>query len=110
MLIKAGTEISNPGTGYKYVQVNEDIYNNLSSYSLNSAFESARQLFNEYSNYKESISLNAIPIYYLEPNERITVNDEDTGISGDYVVNSISLPLTINGTTTIAATKAVEIS
>lgn len=110
MLIKAGTEISNPGTGYKYVQVNEDIYNNLSSYSLNSAFESARQLFNEYSNYKESISLNAIPIYYLEPNERITVNDEDTGIFGDYVVNSISLPLTINGTTTIAATKAVEIS
>ena len=110
ILIKAGTEINNPGTEYRYIQVKEDIYNNLSSYSLNSAFESARQLFNEYSNYKESITLNTIPIYYLEPNERITVNDEDTGISGDYVVNSISLPLTINGTMTIAATKAVEIS
>jgi hypothetical protein len=56
----------------------------------------------------ESATINAIPIYYLEPNIRIYVYDKDTGIDGEYVVSKISLPLTYNGTMSLTATKAAE--
>lgn len=56
----------------------------------------------------ESASITAIPIYYLEPNVRIYICDEKTGIDGDYVVSKITLPLAYNGTMSITATKAAE--
>jgi len=56
----------------------------------------------------ESATINAIPIYYLEPNVRIYVHDEDTGLDGEYVVSKITLPLAYNGTMSITATKAAE--
>ena len=49
-----------------------------------------------------------IPIYYLEPNTRIHLYDEDTGLDGDYIASKITLPLAYNGTMTITATKAAE--
>ena len=54
------------------------------------------------------IAINAIPIYYLEPNVRIYIHDEDTGIDGEYVVSKITLPLAYNGTMSLTATKAAE--
>ena len=56
----------------------------------------------------ENATITAIPIYYLEPNVRIYVHDEDTGIDGDYVVSKITLPLAYNGTMSLTATKAAE--
>jgi hypothetical protein len=56
----------------------------------------------------ESASITAIPIYYLEPNVRVYVYDEKTGIDGEYVVSKITLPLTYNGTMSLTATKAAE--
>ena len=56
----------------------------------------------------ESASITAIPIYYLEPNTRIYVYDQKTGIDGDYIVSKITLPLAYNGTMSITATKAAE--
>jgi hypothetical protein len=49
-----------------------------------------------------------LPIYYLEPNTRIYVFDDKTGIEGDYIVRDITIPLTYNGTMSITATKAAE--
>ena len=56
----------------------------------------------------ESVSITAIPIYYLEPNTRVYIYDNKTGIDGDYIVSKITLPLTYNGTMSITATKAAE--
>ena len=56
----------------------------------------------------ESVTLQTIPVYYLEPNARIYVHDEDSKINGDYIVSKLSIPLTYNGTMSINATKAVE--
>lgn len=56
----------------------------------------------------ESATINAIPIYYLEPNTRIRLYDKDTGLDGEYVVSKITLPLAYNGTMNITATKAAE--
>jgi acetyl/propionyl-CoA carboxylase alpha subunit len=56
----------------------------------------------------ENISITAIPVYYLEPNTRIFVHDENSQINGEYLVSKMTIPLTYNGTMSITATKAVE--
>ena len=56
----------------------------------------------------ENISITSIPVYYLQPNTRIYVQDKTTGIEGEYIVNKITIPLTYNGTMSISAVKAPE--
>ena len=56
----------------------------------------------------ESATITTIPIYYLEPNTRIYLHDEETGLDGDYIVSKITIPLTYNGTMSLTATKAAE--
>lgn len=58
--------------------------------------------------YKESITLSCIPIYYFEPNTRITVQDDMTGINGEYLIKSFSIPLTHDGLMSIQATRVVD--
>ena len=58
--------------------------------------------------FAESITLTAVPIYYLEPNNRILVKDDNTGINGEYIITKITIPLAYNGTTSITATKVIE--
>jgi hypothetical protein len=56
----------------------------------------------------ESVTINTIPIYYLEPNSRIHVLDSSAHIEGYYNVSKLSIPLTYNGTMSITATKAAQ--
>ena len=74
----------------------------------NSAFDLLRSVLHESIGFNETISLTTIPIYHLEPNMRITVEDEESDIHGDYIINSISIPLAPNGTMSISAKRAVE--
>ena len=46
--------------------------------------------------------------YYLDTNVRITVKDIESGIDGDYMVDSISIPLDSSSLMSINATKAWE--
>ena len=70
------------------------------------AYTELNDLLYQYAYMNEKISLKAIPIYYLEPNSIITVDDNKSDIHGEYILNKISLQLTYNGTMTITATKA----
>ena len=56
----------------------------------------------------ESVTIQSVPVYYLEPNTRIFVRDDQSKINGEYIVSKISLPLAYNGTMSITATKAPE--
>ena len=95
--------------GQAYLQVSEQVYDNLAiGGSQNSAYNEIKNLLYEYTSYNESIQLQAIPIYHLEPNTRIVVNDVESDIHGDYIIKSISLPLDINGTMSITATRAID--
>lgn len=76
--------------------------------ALKSAYEQIRADLYQYTNYNEQITLTALPIYYLEPNTRITVRDNQSGIYGDYMVQSITLPLNINETMNLSCTRALE--
>ena len=92
-----------------YVQVRPEIYSLLMNGGvLKSAYEEIRKELYQYTNYNEQISLTVLPIYYLEPNTRITVRDPQSGIYGDYIIKTISLPLDINGMMNLSCTKAIE--
>jgi len=95
--------------GQNYVQVNSNIFNLLAvGGTSNSAFNEIKMMLHEYTSYNESISIQSIPIYHLEPNIRIGVTDIESNIYGDYIISSISIPLDINGTMSISATRALE--
>lgn len=95
--------------GQEYVQVSSEIYSLLAGGgSLRSAFEEIRKELYQYTTYNEQISLTTLPFFYLEPNSRITVRDTKSGIYGDYMIKSISLPLDINGTMSMTCVKALE--
>lgn len=92
-----------------YCLVDPAIYQELISGGvLRSAYEQIRSELYQYTSYNQQVSLTTLPIYYLEPNVRITIEDSETGISGDYIIKSISLPLDIGGTMNISCTKATE--
>lgn len=95
--------------GQAYYQVSGQIYDALSmGGTLNSAYEIVRQLIHEYTSYNETISLQTLPIYHLEPNTRITVRDAQSGIFGDYMINSMTFALDNQGILTINASRALE--
>lgn len=61
-----------------------------------------------YSYCPESVSITSLPVYYLEPNTRILIYDENSKINGEYIMTKYTLSLTYNGTMSITATKAAE--
>ena len=95
--------------GQPYANVESSIYSKIAIGTVGySAQETFRELLYQYTNYKEQITIQAVPIYYLDVNSRITVYDQKSGISGDYVIKSISIPLNSSSTMNITATKALE--
>ena len=93
----------------EYIQVDSETYSKFATGGyLNSAYEQIKNEIYQYTNYNEQISLNTIPIYYLQPNSRIAVRDTATGIYGDFIIKNISLPLDVNGTMSISCIKALE--
>lgn len=96
-------------TGQPYSNVNSVVYSKVAiGTSGYTAQEVSRDLLYQYTGYNESISIQSVPIYYLDVNSRITVQDRKSGIFGDYIINSISLPLDAGGTMSITASRALE--
>ena len=95
--------------GHETIQVSSEVFKGLSAGgSQNAAIDKIKELLYTYTQYNESISLSVIPIYHLEPNTRITIHDGDIGVHGDYLIKTMSLPLTPNGTSSISATRCLE--
>lgn len=95
-------------TGYKYIQIpNVETMFNISTQGK-SAKDKLDELIYNHAYCIESATINSIPIYYLEPNIRIYLYDEDTGLRGDYIISKYTIPLSYNGIMSISATKAAE--
>ena len=73
-----------------------------------SAYEEIRQVFHQYTKYNETISLQTLPIYHLQPNTRITIENAESNIYGDYIIDTLSFTLDNSSMLTINATKAPE--
>lgn len=97
--------------GLSYAKLN--LPNGLSNYfSMSSQGKSAKEamdnLMYETTYYQETITLSCLPIYYLSPNTRIKVEDDRTGIRGEYLVKSFTYQFTHDGMMSITATRAVD--
>ena len=92
-----------------FALIDSNVYSMLATGgTLNSAYQSVRQLLHQYTSYNESIQISCLPIYHLEPNTRISVYDSDSNIHGDYIINSISYSFDTQSLMTISATRALE--
>lgn len=72
-----------------------------------SAYDKIREMLYLNLIYNTQITITCQPIYYLEPNTLIYAEDKNSGISGEYIISSFSLPLTYSGTMSINATEAL---
>ena len=92
-----------------YIQVDSNIFKGLGLGGIfNSCFNEVKMLLYEKTGYNESISMNCLPIYHLEPNIRIGAKDISSDIYGDYMLNSMNIPLRAGGTMSINATRVTE--
>lgn len=96
-------------TGYTFIQLTPSMENYFTiSAQGKSAKDELDNLLYQHTYATESVNLTSVPIYYLQPNTRIFVKDDNTGINGEFIVSKITVPLQYNGTTAITTTKAVE--
>ena len=97
--------------GQNFIQVDNGIYDNLAiGGTFNSAYENIRQLLNQFISYNETIQIQTLPMYFLQPNTRITLYDSDSRIYGDYIINSLSFNIDTSGSNqlNINASRALE--
>lgn len=95
--------------GYVYIQLPDYLENAFSiSKRGKSAMTAIDEMLYTMSYCIESVNINAIPVYSLEPNSRISIVDEKSGINGEYLISRINIPFIYNGTMSITATKAVD--
>lgn len=96
--------------GYAYVRLPDHLLNNLFTTSRQgkSAMDKLETFLYQYACCTESITLSSLPVYYLEPNTRILVDDNNSNLHGEYLIERLSIPLSTNGTMSITATKAIE--
>jgi hypothetical protein len=95
--------------GYTIIRLNSTMENLFTiSAQGKSAYDNLNNHLYNYAHCADTITITSLPIYYLNPNTRISVKDDNSGINGEYIINKITLPLQYSGTMSISATKAVE--
>lgn len=107
-IFQSGLETFEHQTGYTYIQLQGTMENLFTISSKGkSAQEAIEELLYKYSYCIESTNITALPVYHLEPNTRVLIRDQKSGIDGEYAVSKITIPLTYNGTMRLTATKVV---
>lgn len=96
-----------PFTGYKILNFGKNLNNYFSN--VRSQYKSVKDVIDEnlytYGYCAEEVSIQLTPVYYLEPNQVIYLNDKESGLNGNYLINKISIPLGHSGNMTITASK-----
>ena len=103
----ANLKITHPGYTFISLQNNIDHLFKMSS-QRQSCKDRLNTLLYQFAVCPENITLQAIPVYYLQPNTRIYITDEKSGINGEYIISKIGYSLSNSGQMTINATKAVD--
>ena len=95
--------------GQRFYQI-DNLFANLLAKGgvLNSAYYRITELLYQNTNMSNGISFTTLPLYFLEPNTRISVQDEEIGVNDDYVITTISLPLGVEGTMSVSGYKCLQ--
>ena len=85
-------------------QIGEKIYSdsNEKIFAEEQAKLKAEYELQQRSNMAETVSFSCVPLYYLQPLNKININIDNL-IQGSYLINSVSIPLNIEGEMTIEA-------
>lgn len=79
---------------------------------LSSQGKSAKEVLDsmvyDYTYFQENINLSCLPLYYLEPNTLINIINTETGINGEFIIQSFNIPLNGDGMMSITATRLAE--
>lgn len=76
--------------GQNFCQLKADQMNMLlAKNSFGTCYEDVRQAFMEHTIFNSGITLQIIPIWYLDVNRVARFSNEDLGITGDYLIDSI---------------------
>lgn len=94
-------------SGYTYVKIPESFEEYFQrSVQSKTAQQKLDELLYKHAYINEKISVKAIPIYYLQPNTKVFIQDESSKIYGEYIINKISLTLGHKGMMSINASRA----
>lgn len=58
--------------------------------------------------YQKTISITAIPNYYLAPNSRVRISDNTTQTFGSYMIQNISLPLDVGSVMSVTLNECMQ--
>lgn len=95
--------------GQPFTQVRGDIFYNFATGGYkNGAFDQIKYELYIHTNYQKTLSLVAIPNFYLMPNTRVTLNDKTTNTYGDFVIQNITLPLGPGGNMSVTCSECFE--
>ena len=102
-------EIKEKNTGYTILPLNENLTNVfVISVQGKSAKDEIDSMLYSKACCNESITINSVPIYTIEPNSKIYVKDTKAGINGAYLADRFSINLAYNGMMNITATKIID--
>ncbi len=95
--------------GQAYIQVDSAIFKTIGTGGIsNDAYTEVKNLLYEYTQYNESVSVTMMPVYTMEPNILISLEDQMSDISGNFLIKNVTMPLTVGTNMTISGTRAVE--
>lgn len=60
-------------------------------------FSKVRSMIYQHTNYAEVVSLNLLPMYHLEPNTLVRIENPKIQVSGTFMITSMSVPLESSG-------------
>ena len=91
-----------------YCQLNSDMYSAiLAGGSNNAAWDQITLELYSHTYYQRTVSITAFPVYYLEPNVRIRIDDTVTNTHGDFIIQNISLPLDAGQSMSVTANECM---
>ena len=96
-------------SGYSYINLTP-AFSNLFSISSKgkTAKERIEELIYNHLHSSENINISTIPVYILEPNNKIYIYDEKSKINGEYLIDKITIPLNFKKMMSITASKSIS--
>ena len=93
--------------GYKTVRMPAELATAIvAAEDRKSCFEVAREALYKHLSLQETITIQCLPVYWLEPGDLIDIKDTKSNICGDYIITTMSIPLIYNGMMSITAMRA----
>lgn len=95
-------------SGQPWAQTPGEIYKAFSTGGYhNGAYDYICTELYTHTTYQTTISMTAIPNYWIEPNSRIRIADNATKTFGNYMIQNISLPLDVGSVMSVTANECV---